>query len=528
MRTIATEKMGLYMIQSGYMGLLYCPYILERGNVIMGANVELSNAEGNRGENGGLALRTRLAIHAAKLAGWWLRKWKKGGGAALPGYVARLVEPEILTHLAQAVRRQGKPIFVVMGTNGKTTTNSILCCILETEGSRVVINRTGANMLNGVLSALALAFDRRGCLKGDYVCLEVDENASAGILPLLQPDCVILTNLFRDQLDRFGEVELILEKVQNAIAAAPRAKLVVDCDDALLCSLLPRCENPVVTYGINQPVFAASARSDVREGCFCPFCGKRLEYDFFHYGQLGIWKCTGCGFARPSPDYTASEIQLQKGVWSFCLGNMRIHSKARAPYNICNTLAAYGAIRALKIPAPHLKEALEGFDYGNKRENRFCIGRMRIQLHLAKNPVGFQQKISLLLGEPGPKDLLIQINDAWQDGRDVSWLWDVDFRHLAGDGSGLASITVCGSRRYDMALRLKYENIPCRIAESLEQAVRQALRCGSENLYIIVNYSGLHQANRLLQELAEEGRGKEKPQKNESKKRSLEKGELLS
>lgn len=499
----------------------------------MGSNTKLSKAEMKAGANTGLALRARLAVCAARLAARCLRRRKKGGGAALPGYAARLVDPKLLGRLAQAVRRQGVPIFAVMGTNGKTTTNSLLCRLLEAEGKRVVINRTGANMLNGVLSALALAFDSRGRLQGDYVCLEVDENASAGILPLLQPDCVILTNLFRDQLDRFGEVELTLEKIRKAVAAAPRAGLVLSCDDPLLCSLLPGCENPVVTYGISQPVFDSSARSDIREGCFCPFCGQRLEYDFFHYGQLGLWRCTGCGFQRPRPDYAASEIRFQKGRWSFCLGNIRIRSKARAPYSIFNTLAAYGALRALDIPLPHFKQALEDFDYGNKRENRFCLGRTRVQLHLAKNPVGFQQKLSLFLGDPAPKDLLIQINDTWQDGRDVSWLWDVDFCRLAGKA---ASVTVCGSRRYDMALRLKYENISCCVAEDMAQAVKRISCRGSGNLYIIVNYSGLHAANRMLRQLAAGAPRQEEPREAEMEtyqlqgelQGDLQKGELLS
>lgn len=461
----------------------------------------------------GLRLRGRLAVYAAKLTGWIIRKRKKGGGAALPGRIARLVDPGILAAAARELRERGGRILVTMGTNGKTTVNSILCRLLEAEGKRVIINGTGANMQNGVLSALVLAFDGSCRLEGDFACLEVDENASAGILPLLQPDLVILTNLFRDQLDRFGEVELTLQKIRNALGSAPHAKLVVNCDDTLLWALTSQCENPAVTYGISQPVFDTSARSDIRESRFCPFCGERLEYEFFHYGQLGKWHCPGCGFRRPEPDYTASEIQLRRGAWSFFLGNIRIHSRARAPYNIYNTLAAYGALQALDIPLPHLKEAAEAFDYANNRENRFHIGGSRVQLHLAKNPVGFQQKLSLFLKEPAPKELLIQINDTWQDGRDISWLWDVDFHYLAEKAGNpqpspapgpaaaspeIASVTVCGTRRRDMALRLKYEDIPCREASDMEEAVKRLTAGGTGNLYIIVNYSGLHGANEML------------------------------
>lgn len=190
--------------------------------------------------------------------------------------------------------------------------------------------------------------------------------------------------------------------------------------------------------------------------------------------------CSGCGFKRPEPDYTASDICSQNSAWAFCLDHIYIHSPAHAPYNIYNTLAVYGVLRAMDIPVPHFQEMIEAFDYGNNRENCFQIGYTRVQLHLAKNPVGFQQKIALLLKDPAPKDLLIQINDAWQDGRDVSWLWDVNFHYLAKAAAqadvlsyaqtmraapaspaakSIASVTVCGSRCHDMALRLKYEDI---------------------------------------------------------------------
>lgn len=479
----------------------------------------------------GLRMRGRLAIYGAKLTGWMIGKWKKGGGSALPGYIAHLADPGILAAAAEMVRQRGGTMIVTMGTNGKTTTNSILCRILEAEGKRVIANRTGANMRNGILTALISAFDKNCRPDADFVCLEVDENASSEILPLLQPDCVILTNLFRDQLDRFGEVELTLQRIEKALRSVPQAKLVFNCDDALLCALAQQCENPRKTYGISQPVFDTRARSHIRESRFCPFCGAKLKYDFFHYGQLGIWKCSGCGFKRPKPDYTASEIRFQKGAWSFDLGKVSISSRARAPYSIYNTLAAYGALQALRVSIRRLKETVEAFDYGNNRENRFCIGRCRVQLHLAKNPVGFQQKIALLLKEPGPKDLIIQINDTWQDGRDVSWLWDVDFHHLAEQkslaegapfGAEVSSVTTCGTRRCDMALRLKYEDIPCRTASDLEKAVKGLAARGTGNLYMIVNYSGLYEANALLRKL--EAQNLEKDAWEES---GLQKGEVL-
>lgn len=477
-----------------------------------------------------VTFRSKLAICCARLTCTLIKRRKKGSGAALPGYIARLVEPRILPIASKLFHEQGGRIIVTMGTNGKTTTNSILCCALKAEGKKVFINRTGANMMNGVTSVFVSAFDRHFYLKGDFACIEVDENASTALLPLLQPDLVILTNLFRDQLDRFGEVDITFQKIKNALSSVPRAKLVLNCDDALLCALVPQCSNPAFVYGISQPVFDAASRSNIRESCFCPFCGEKLEYDFFHYGQLGLWRCMGCGFKRPEPDYTASQICLQNMTWSFHLDGRYIRSRAQAPYNIYNTLAAYSALRTLGVSTAHFKDAAEAFDYRNNRENCFQIGCSQVHLHLAKNPVGFQQKLALLLRDPAPKDLLIQINDTWQDGRDISWLWDVDFHYLAtvsampdtfsniaASGSEktaalssadafpspIASVTVCGSRRHDMALRLKYEDICCRPASDMGKAIKRLTAEGTGNLYILVNYSGLHKTNALLCELGD-------------------------
>ena len=454
-----------------------------------------------------LGLRRRVAILCAKCISMAIRKLTNRKGSVFPGYVAQLIDPEILPELAGMVREK---IIVAMGTNGKTTTNSMICHALRAEGKKVLINRTGANMLNGVISAFALAADGKGKLDIDYACMEVDEFASLKILPKLKPDFVLLTNLFRDQIDRYGEIDIVRERIQEALAEAPGATLVSNCDDVLSFALASGSGRPVVSYGINQQMFDAVSSPQVRESIFCPSCGGKLEYDFFHYGQLGIYHCPCCGWERPHPDYTAEHISLQESGYSFALEGMQMQSQAKGPYNVYNTLSAYAALKAMGAPTGRFKEAVESFNYGNYREETFAVRNAKVCLHLAKNPVGFQQKISMILKDESPKDLIVQINDAAQDGKDISWLWDVDFQYLKE--AHAQTIAVAGSRRLDMALRLKYDDIPCRLVRDMGACVDKLAQNGTGNIYLIVNYSGLRSANRMLhkmQGLAPKGGGNE-------------------
>lgn len=450
-----------------------------------------------------MRLRSRFAVRCAKITSFLSKKMNRGSGATLPGYVARRLDPNILKEISGQVREK---ILVTMGTNGKTTTNAILCRALEAEGKKVIINRTGANMLNGIISAFVLATDKRGRLDADFACIEVDELAAVGVLPQLRPDCGVLTNISRDQLDRFGEVDITFNKLMQAVSSVPDMKLIITCDDILSCSLAQESGNPYVTCGISEQIFDDISRSEIRESIFCRKCGSKLEYDFFHYGQLGVYHCPSCGWSRPEPDFTAQNITMDEdGLYSFDLDGQHIDSTARTPYNIYNTLSAYTALKTAGAGHREFKRMIEAFDYGNNRESIFSVEGAKVQLHLAKNPIGFQQKVSLVLKDTKPKDIIIQINDTLQDGTDISWLWDVDFQYLGE--SNAASITTAGTRKYDMSLRLKYEDIPCGSTEDMRDTILDLAKNGTKNLYVIVNYSGLYRTNHLLAEMEKESEG---------------------
>ena len=444
-------------------------------------------------------------MRVAKLISRLIKKMNRGSGVTLPGYVARLIDPNILSTLSSMVTES---TIVVMGTNGKTTTNAILHKALEDAGHKVIINRTGANMLNGIVSAFVLATEKDCTLRADYACIEVDEIASARVLPLLTPDYALLTNIARDQIDRFGEVETIIQKVKSAFTATPQTTLVINADDVLSTSLAKECKNPLITYGINENAFTEASGE---EKVYCRNCQQKseslvaptlLEVEFFHYGSLGIYHCPVCEFSRPTPEYTAFHIRRRDGVYSFIINGLEIHSSAPASYNVYNTLAAVATLMAANAKAPNLKESIEAFDYGNNREGTFLIGKAKIQLHLAKNPIGFQQKIALMIKDENPKDVIFLINDTYQDGEDVSWLWDVDFTQLSH--ARIEKLLCGGIRKYDVGLRLKYNEheIPCEFVENLETTLKLLMVNGTKNIYLVLNYSNLFPTNALIKKLA--------------------------
>ena len=473
-----------------------------------------------------MRLRTLMAVAAAKAA---LKACHLTGrpGSSLPGRAALKIDPHIIAPLAAQIRRG---IIVTCGTNGKTTTNNLLCSALEAQGFCVVSNRLGANMMEGVAAALATAANPLGHLNADYACLEIDEASSAHVLHYLQPDYMILTNLFRDQLDRYGEIDLTMKALEKAIRLAPSMTLVINGDDPLTAFLSKNSGNRIVSFGVSERVGenaqervpekrssendsqAESSENDsltgssgeVREGRFCENCGAPLQYDFYHFSQLGIYRCPSCGFQRPSINYDAYGVRLSPEL-SFDIKEsgaapVRISAPLTGFYNVYNILAVYSVLREMNLPVDTLEKVLHDFKPQFGRGEVFHVGEQahqKVLLNLAKNPAGFNQNISAMLQDRSPKDLIIVINDNAQDGRDVSWLWDVDFDRLADDT--IRSITVSGLRALDMQLRLKYVEIASDVAPTVEAAIDRYLAAGCDNLYVLVNYTALYEAHKYLE-----------------------------
>lgn len=442
-----------------------------------------------------MGFRCTAAVLAAKLTGFFCRLTGRQG-VTLSGKIALKICPDLLERLSGQVRNK---IFVTCGTNGKTTTNNMLASALEAEGYQVVCNHTGSNMLNGVAAAFALSAGWNGRLKADYAAIEVDEASTKYVFPAIKPDYMVMTNLFRDQLDRYGEIDITMNILEEMIRKVPEMKLIVNADDALSEYLAEDSGNSFATYGISNPVLK-TATNEIREGRFCKRCGERLRYRFYHYSQLGDYSCPKCGFKRPVPDYDGYDVSVGDTI-SFSVEKCRLTANYKGFYNVYNVLAAYAALRTAGIPIPHFKKMLRSFHPENGRMEQFTYRGTRITLNLAKNPAGFNQNISAVMQDPSPKDIVIVINDNAQDGRDISWLWDVDFDALGEES--IKSITVSGIRCQDMRLRMKYVGIRADLEPDVEKAVRKKAADGVKNLYVLVNYTALFDTRNILKRLEE-------------------------
>jgi UDP-N-acetylmuramyl tripeptide synthase len=355
-------------------------------------------------------------------------------------------------------------------------------------------------MLAGVVAAFVLAAGNNGKLDADYACIEIDEASTLRVFPHFQPDYMVLTNLFRDQLDRYGEIDITMDMLERAMKMAPNMTVIVNGDDALSAYLAMKSGNPYRTYGITERVFDNENSNEIREGRFCKKCGAQLQYEFYHYSQIGKYDCPNCDFTRPEIDFEASHIDMKDGL-QFDVEGRHIAASYRGFYNIYNILAAYSAARTAGMELAGFGKVLQEFNPQNGRMEEFSVGGTHVILNLAKNPAGFNQNISAVMEDEKEKDIIIVINDNAQDGTDISWLWDVDFDRFAEDR--IRSVTVSGIRCQDMRLRMKYVDIHSELIADVRTAIEARVKDGCKNLYVLVNYTALFSTRNILAAMAD-------------------------
>ena len=429
-------------------------------------------------------MRLFLAILAARLTSF-LAKIKGGKSSSVPGAVALKICPDLVARLSSQVR---KGIVCVCGTNGKTTTNNLLCSALEGAGNKVICNKLGANMLNGVATAFALAASLGGKIDADYASIEVDEASTVKVFPYMKPDVMVISNLFRDQLDRYGEIDITVDLLSKAIALAGDVTLVLNADDPLCTQFGYKTDKKTVYYGISQKVLPQT--DDTKEGRFCPICGGKQWYNYYHYSQLGDYECTKCSFKRPVPEVNATDVKLSDTI-AFCINGKPMQLNYKGFYNIYNMIAVYAALQAFSIPTDNFAQLLKSYKPQIGRMEEIILKGKPVILNLAKNPAGFNQAIGTVLTDPRKKDVIIAINDNANDGKDVSWLWDVDFEKIKTDSLG--TLTCTGIRLYDISLRFKYSDVKVdTVTESMKEEIESALETDTEVVYILVNYSAMY------------------------------------
>jgi UDP-N-acetylmuramyl tripeptide synthase len=435
-----------------------------------------------------------LEAAAARAAGSLSRFAGRGGGTTLPGKLLWKLDPAAIDRLAGQLP-QGSVL--VSATNGKTTTTAMAAEILRTR-VRLAHNDSGANLVSGVASTLLRT---RGAELGLF---EVDEAALSELARRLRPKALLLCNLFRDQLDRYGELELVAARWREAVASLPDAQLVVNGDDPQVGDL-GRDRAGSLTFGIDDPRHARHELQHAADSKYCLRCGTPYRYAAAYVGHLGDYACPNCGHARPPLDVIAREIEL-RGLdgSSFTLaspsGEARVELSLPGLYNVYNALAAASLAVALGVAPSEIVGGLGRFSAAFGRFERITIGERRLLMLLIKNPAGANEAVRTIVDGGAPKVAVIALNDAIADGRDVSWIWDVDFEPLLG---GLDTLVATGSRAAELALRFAYGGLPrdrIEVVPSLEAALDRGLEltpAGGE-LTLLPTYTAMLALRRIV------------------------------
>jgi len=407
-----------------------------------------------------MTLRTRIAIILGKIVSWVSKTFRLGAGATWPGEIALRIEPRLLHILTHKIPH----LILVAGTNGKTTTAKMIQTIIG--GVR---NTSGANLDNGLVSVFLTN------KKEKYYILEVDEATLPNILKEMTPEIVVLTNLFRDQLDRYGEVDVIAEKWSAALEEVDkRTTVIINADDPHLAFIGTNIRAQVKYFGLEDPSLYLPNMQHATDTIYCPGCGNRLTFTGVYFSHLGEWSCTHCAFKKPSVIHIDVQYPIE-GV-----------------YNKYNTVAAALTAEVLGIHHDAIREGLAKFIPAFGRMENIVVEGRRVKILLSKNPTGFNESLRTVANSADRGPVLFMLNDRIPDGRDVSWIWDVDFE-LYKD---FPRYLVSGDRAYDMGLRLKYAGISAELISDIRQAVFSVGE--NEVLWILPTYSAMLDVRKIL------------------------------
>ena len=461
-----------------------------------------------------MGIRFAAARAVSSLSTWGLKHVFRRPAANFPGKMALYVDPRLFANLRGKLARGS---IMVVGTNGKTTVTNLLADVLEESGARVVCNRTGANLDSGVSTALLHA------KPSEWGVFESDELWLAKMTPQLRPTYVLLLNLFRDQLDRCGEIDRIQDSIVGALAASPETILIYNADDPLCATIARRASQAPgrentrsVAFGVAESM--GLAQNTVSDATMCQLCSSMFDYDFRQYGQLGAWHCPTCGFSRPELDFAATGVKLGADGLSFSIRRPQpAAGKAAKPhavrasfsgaYMVYNLLAVGVAAELMGYAGPALQKAIDAFDPKNGRLQEYSLSGRRMLLNLAKNPTGFNQNLKIIEQDTSRKAVAFFINDKEADGHDISWLWDIDFEELSRQ-QGIV-VFAGGIRARDMQVRLKYAGIDAQIVSDANEFLAQVARLPKGmNAYAIANYTALPAVKAALDaaEAADAGR----------------------
>ena len=432
-----------------------------------------------------ISIKSVISILATKFT-IFLTKTILKGGTTFPGRVALKLDKDILTKVAS-----GYNVILVTGTNGKTTTTSMIYNILKENGYSVITNNTGANLYSGIVTTFVDNYKFSDNNHEKYAIIEVDEANVKFITEKITPSIITVTNLFRDQLDRYGEVYTTLTKILEGVYNVPSTKLVLNGDESLLGKL--DVKNPLVFYGFNTNIDENKTIDINADAKFCKFCKTPYEYNFVTYNHLGDYYCTGCGYKRPEITYGVDEIiELTSESSTVKINGLELFLSQSGVYNIYNALCAYSIAKEVGVDDNTIKSSLESQSSSFGRQEVITIDDKEVKIILVKNPAGYNQALDTLCLSQDPFSAAFILNDNYADGRDVSWIWDVNFEHLKN--VKLDEIYISGLRAYDMAVRLKTAGLDSSkfsIDEDYEKLTESIKNSKNKKVYILATYTAM-------------------------------------
>lgn len=440
-----------------------------------------------------MSLRCLIASCACK-ASYHLLRLLGRGATSLPGKLALAIDPGFLATLAHGVRT-----IVFTGTNGKTTSTHIAAQALANTGTPAFYNRSGANLVQGITTEFAIRSSITGKARCAYAAIECDEGALGRVCAALDPDILVVTNVFRDQLDRYGEVMHTRDNIAAGVAHSPHATLVLNADDSIVASLADEAPSTarIVWYGVNCELYPERV-ADLSDASRCIRCGAEYEYARTVYAHLGAWSCPGCGFARPEPSVAVERV-VSRGSGA-CTVEMSVDGEtSQVPldvacgYDVYNCCCVVAGLLSFGFSREDAFAAVGKFKHGFGRGEVLEVGRSTTRLMLMKNPAGCNQILNLLLNEPEDAAfpaLVVLLNDQDCDGTDVSWIYDAAFEALA---PRVDAMLCGGTRAEDMAVRLKYAGIaaPGISIEKDNAALLERVAVLARPTVVVANYSAM-------------------------------------
>ena len=442
-------------------------------------------------------VQTVLSVAACKLTRFFLRRTGRGG-TAVPGIVAMKLAGNIL-----AAVTDGMKIVVVTGTNGKTTTCNMIEHALTEAGCDCLLNKSGANLLHGIAADLISNADWLGKPKYPYAVLECDEAALKQFVSYVTPQAIVVTNLFRDQVDRYGGVENTLKEIRAGVEKSPASTLVLNADEPLSASLALNVPNQSIWYGMDEGV-GTQGNVDLTDAGVCPVCKGSYAYDYHIYAHLGGYRCTGCGYRRPDPDVCVLSIDQMSSQGS------TIHLQAEgktwevkvalpAVYNIYNAAAAVAAAKAMEVSVSKAVTSLSTVHSSFGRLETFDLNGNRLQMILVKNPAGCNQAFSYLTSLDEDFTAVLCLNNRTGDGHDFSWIHETDYEMLCSDPH-VRKIYVGGDRAQDLYERLKKAGATEEMMELFTdyQALVELLKKEDRPIYALPNYTSMMELRQAL------------------------------